>query len=207
MRNLQQLAGYPVPPPDSPNLKTVLEGIKTHLAKPTKQPSPMSLQILYEISEFVDQKNPFHMANYSAILTGFYLILCASNLVPTTCTNFNPHEQFTCWNVGLDKDGKLAMFVTEWSKTIQHCRKELWVPVMPAELSEVCLITMLKDYFKLVPALDTQPCFAYRDENGALCPLTYDQLNTQLEEWVTKKGQQGDNYTVHTLRRGDYTRL
>ena len=142
VQNLQQLAGYEVLPPSSPNLKLVMQGIKAYLAKPVKQAAPVTLGMLEEIALLVDFSNQFQLAAYFALLTGFYLILQSSNLVPVSTPKFNPREQFTRWHVGFDEDDELALLLIQWSKTIQHCRKELWVPVMAADNKKVCLICL-----------------------------------------------------------------
>ena len=192
-----------VPSPQSPNFKMVMQGIKAYLAKPTKQAAPMNMQLLQENAEIIDFENPYEMCNYSAILTGFYLILRSSNLVPTSTRTFNTNEQFTRWHVGIDGNEKIALFLIEWSKTIQHCRKELWVPVMKAKDSKVCLITILKRYFSMVPAEDQDLMFCFRNKDGELKALMYGQLSEQLKDWVKKTGREDDSkYTLHGLRWG-----
>ena len=57
IRNLQEMAGYPVSPPNSNNFKTIMNGIKAYLAKPTKQAAPMTLDMLGQIFQLVDQKS------------------------------------------------------------------------------------------------------------------------------------------------------
>ena len=202
IQHLQHLAGFPEVPPNSPNLKLIMQGLKAYLAKPTKQAEPITIDILSDISEIVDETNPFQVCAFSALLTGFYLVLRSSNLVPTSSNNFKGNEQFTRWHVGLDPDDKLALFVIEWSKTIQHCRKELWVPVMPSSDRGVCLIANLRRYFAIVPAHPTDPCFCFRNKTGQLKALTYDQLATQFKDWIKKIGLDQNVHTLHGIRRG-----
>ena len=90
---IQKLAGYPMTPASSPNLKLVMDGIKAHLAKPANQATPMTLQILFEVSQFMNFSNEFEHTVFAAVLTGFYLVLRSSNLVPCSTENFNPKEQ------------------------------------------------------------------------------------------------------------------
>ena len=201
IRNLHQLAGYKAPEANSPTLKLIMDGIKAYLAKPVRQAEPIGLPILKEISQFVNFKDGFQMCAYAASLTGFYLLLRSSNLVPTSTNKFNRYEQFTRWHVGIDEDDKLAVFLVEWSKTIQHCRKELWVPVVPGEEANVCLIQVLKSYFKLVPAEPTDPCFCYRNGKNVLKALTYEQLSEQLQDWIECTGRDPAPYSLHGLRR------
>ena len=203
VRNLQQLAGYESPELLSPNLKLIMSGIKAYLAKPVKEAVPMNIDILKDIATLVDQNNQFQMAAYTAILTGFYLILRCSNLVPTSTSTFNSFEQFSRWNAGIDKDGKLVIFIIEWSKTIQHCKKELCVLVVLAPEGSICLVKTLCKYFTLVPAKQNDPRFCYRNKHGVLNALTYKQLNMQLKDWVEATGRDPQGYTTHCLRRGE----
>ena len=202
VRNLQEMAGYQVVPPTSPNFKTIMQGLKTYLAKPTKQALPMTTEILVDISQLVKMDNQFELCAFAATLTGFYMVLRCSNLVPTSTSTFNPNEQFMRWHVGIDEDNKLAMFLIEWSKTIQHCQKEMWVPAMPSTDDSICLIKVMKRYLQLVPACDVDPCFCYRNKKGRLLALTYEQMTAQIKDWVTATGREGDLYTGHCLRRG-----
>ena len=176
-----------------------MDGTKAYLAKPTKQVVPMTLEILAEISGMVNRQDEYQMCVYAAMLTGFYLILRCSNLVPVSTNKFNPNKQFTQWHVGIDGQDKLVMFLIEWSKTVQHCKKEMWVPVMPSKDKRVCLIHNLRQYFGLVPVSDGSPCFCFHNKEGELKALTYDQLTSQIKEWIGKTGRDGQEYTGHTL--------
>ena len=200
VRTIQKLAGYNVPSNYSPNLKLVLNGIKTYLAKPVNQATPMTLPIMVEVWEVVDFHNEFESCVYACMLTGFYLLLRSSNMVPSSTSKFNPNEQLTRWHVGLEKD--LAIFIIEWSKNNQNYKRELTVPVRPAKDPRVCLITVLTNYFKQVPAEDEQPCFCFHNEDGHLKALTYDQLNETMKTLVSRTGRDGTIYTTHALRRG-----
>ena len=205
IRQLQHTAGYDTPAADSPNLRLILQGIKSYLAKPVRQATPITIDMLQQISTKVDFSNQYQVCGYSALLTGFYLILRSSNLVPSSTPNFNPAEQLTRWHVGLDKEDKLAMFLIEWSKTIQHSQREMWVPVMPAKDKDVCLITVLRRYFRLMPAKPTDPLFCYYNSKKQLKALTYDQLDTLLKDWMEEIGQDKQLFSLHGLRRGGTT--
>ena len=121
-------------------------------------------------------------------------------LLPTA--NFKGTEQLTRWHVGIDQDDKMALFIIEWSKTIQHCHKELWVPVMPSTDKSVCRISNLLRYFALVSAKPSDPCFCYRNHRCQLKALMYEQLGSQLKDWVKELGEDQNKYSLHGLRRG-----
>ena len=92
VRSLQELAGFPAPAPSSPNLKLVMNGIKNYLAKPVNQAVPMTIEILEQIADIVNYDNEFEFCAFAAMLTGFYLLLRSSSLVPVSSNKFDPHE-------------------------------------------------------------------------------------------------------------------
>ena len=202
VRTLQALAGYPVPPASSPNLKLVMKGLKAELARPTRQASPLSREILIEISAKVIWNSQFHVCCYSAILIGFYLCLRSSNLVPLSSAQFNPSEQLTRGQVSLDEDLELGMFDIEWSKTVQYREKDLWLAVRPASRPDICPLATLKKLFDMVPADDSALCFSYRNKSNVLKALTYGQLSEQLKKWVESMGRDPTRYMLHGMRRG-----
>ena len=147
VHSLQTLAGFWSPTLSSPNLKLVLDGIKAELAKPVNQATPMTLEILKEVALLVNYDNEFEHTVFAAMLTGFYLVVRSSNLVPTSTEQFNSHEQLTHWHVTLDKDLEFVLFLIEWSKNNQNYKRELWVPVKAAKDPSVCLVRVLNNYF------------------------------------------------------------
>ena len=140
VHTLQQLAGYPALPLSSPNLKLLMEGIKVALATPLRQAVPVTKELLLEIAQKIDWGNPYILCNYSAALTGFYMCLRKSNLVPVSTNQFDPVEQLTRGNVSIDPEGELMMVHIEWSKMNQHKKKDLWVLVSPVSDEKICPI-------------------------------------------------------------------
>ena len=200
VRSLQRLAGYTVPAANAPNLKLVMDSIKAYLAKPLQQATPITLQMLAEIADKIDYDNEFQHCLYACMLTGFYLVLRNSNLVPSSHKKFDAHEQLTRWHVGIEEG--MAIFIIEWSKNNQNYKRELIVPVKPAKDPRVCLIRVLKRYFEKVPAQDHKPCFCYHNAQGQLKALTYGQLNKYMKEIITATGRDGKRYSTHGIRRG-----
>ena len=175
MCSLQRLAGYPtLNPISAPNLKLIMDGIKAQLAKPINQVALMTLQILHEIYHIVNFNIEFEFCVYTAMLAGFYCVLCSSNLVPLSTEKFNPKEQLTRWHVGLDeKDLEVAIILIEWSKNNQNCKKELWVLPRRATDEKVCLVRTFKKYFEKVKVPECAPCFSYHNEQEVIKALMY----------------------------------
>ena len=202
VRTLHKIAGYQTPSTLAPNLNLIMDGIKAHLAKPVNQVTPMTEEILKNISGIVTYNNSFEFCVFSTMLTGFYLVLRSSNLVPLSSVQFNPKEQLSRWHVGIDEDLDLVLFCIEWSKNNQNYKRELWVPVKPAKDKRICLVRVLDRYFKAMPLQQDQPWFAYYNDKKQVCALNYAQLNEQIKEWVTKTGRNGKTFTTHCLHRG-----
>ena len=205
VRSLQQLAGFPAPAPTSPNLKLVMSGIRAELAKPTKQASPLNRQILIEMATKVNRQSGYDMGCYSSILTGFFLCLRSSNLVPVSTPQFSSKEQLTRGDVAIDEDLEIGMFDVQWSKTVQYRQRDMWLAVSPASRSDICPLANLKCYFELVPATDEDPCFCYFNAKNELKALTYAQVSAKLKEWVKATGRDESTYTLHGMRRGSTT--
>ena len=97
------------------------------------------------------------------------------------------------------------MVDVEWSKTIQHKERNLWLVLRPAFRLDICPLATLKRLFDMVPAADDDPCFCYRNPNNVLKALTYAQLSKQLKELVKAMGQKPQHYTLHGMRHGSTT--
>ena len=201
VKTLQQLAGYGTIP-TSPTFKMVMDGVKSKLAKEVKKASSLNITILAEIAEFVKFDNEYEHCAYVTILSGFYLTVRSSNLVPISTEKFNPKEQLTRWHVGFDEDLKVVTFCIEWSKNNQNKGKEVWIPISRSDQEKTCLVRSLHRYFKAVPLLSGDPCFSYHNSRGEVKALSYSQLNEQLKYWVSLTGRDGSTYTTHAMRRG-----
>ena len=205
VRSLQQLEGYAAPSASSPNLKLAISGIRTELAHPVKQSLPLNREIIIDIAQKVVWTNSFHLCCYSAILTGFYLCVRPSNLVPLSVKNFNTHEQLTRGNVSIDDDLQLGMFNIEWSKTVQFCERDQWLAVRPASRQDICPLATLMKLFHMVPADDHEPCFCFKNPKKVRKALTYAQLSEQYKKCIRATGRDDERYTLHGMRRGSTT--
>ena len=202
VRTLHKLAGFEVPEASSHNLKLMMKGVKAELSKPLKQSLPVTSQMLTDISVVVNLDNDYHLCNYTAMLTGFYMCLRKSNLVPISTPQFNQKEQLTRGKVSVDEEKEIAMVLIEWSKVMQHNENQLWVALHPAKNPKICPINMMHRMMKQIPAAEDDPCFCYRNKKNVLKALTYDQLLKQMREWITMTGRNAEWYSLHGLRRG-----
>ena len=134
VRSLHKIAGFPVPPVTSPNLKMVLDGLKHEMSRPVKQAAPLNREILMDISKKVVWSSAYNVCCFSATLVGFYLGLHSSNLVPVSTKKFSPQEQLTRGDVALDDDMEICMIDIQWSKTIRYQERQLWLTMSPASV-------------------------------------------------------------------------
>lgn len=172
VRKLHELGGYKVPGPQEPNIKHIMRALRQELAHPIKQAEPMTPVMLQAIYHQVDLKNKTEIVAYIALLVGFYLFLCKSNLVPDGKNSFNPQKQLT--RADLHIGNKTVLVVIKWSKTIQYQEKELLLPLLLAKDITICPIFWLKLMIKKVRATGSEPLFAIPCINGkGVEPLTY----------------------------------
>ena len=202
VRSLQQLAGYPAPALSNKNLKLFLDGLKDELTVIPKQAAPMNTEMLKRMAVKVDLSDEYELVSLFATTLGFALFMRSSNLVPSSLTQFNPHEQFTRDHVILDEETPMLLMNIEWSKTDPHKEKDLWVPVAPAADASICPIRLAALVLKVINAEYNQSLFSFHNKAGQLKCLTYNMLRNQIKKWVREIGMDPNKYTPHSLRRG-----
>ena len=86
VRTIQALKGMSVPDMNDICIKLELRGIKNLSPHMVRQANCITPQILIKIATVVEFKDDKEMVCFVALLTGFYLLLRKSNLVPETMT-------------------------------------------------------------------------------------------------------------------------
>lgn len=195
VRRLHELAGYEAPGAQEPNMKLMMCALKLELAHPIKQAEPVTPELL--------RADHTRMVCFTALLVGFYLFLCKSNLVPDGEKKFDPQKQLTRADVQIG--GTMALVVIRWSKTIQYREKELLLPLMLVEDVRICPVFWLRLMMHKIRAGDQEPLFSIpMGCVGVVKPLTYDCLGTQLKHWVGMMQMPNDRYTLHGLQKGGH---
>ena len=182
-----------------------MSGICRELAAPTKQAEVLNKEIIVQVASQVKWQNSFQVCCYSAVLTGFYLCIRVSNLVPTSHPQFDPTEQLTRGKVSIDENLILGIFDIEWTKTIQFRQRNVWLAVRPASRPDICPLATLTKLFEMVPAHDDMPCFCFKNRKNVVKTLTYKQLSEQLKIWIAATGRDQARYTLHGMHRGSTT--
>lgn len=142
VRKLHQLAGFPVPGTNDPNLSHMLRAIKFELAHPIKRAVPMTPDLLRDIYRQIDLGSLEDVVCYIALLLGFFMFLRKSNLVPDTKLNFNSEEQLIRKDVRIGPN--MVVVQIRWTKTMQYRDKQLWLPLIPVKDKTICPVFWIK---------------------------------------------------------------
>ena len=181
VRSLHEMFGFPPPPAEYYMYKLTVNGLRREKGHVVRQAFPVSPDILAAISGMVDVDNAVQMAAWLAILCGFYLTFWKSNLVPDTCTGFDPQHQLTRRNLVCMRDCYVAHVY--WSKTIQFHDRCLEIPMLPNPDRRLCPVFWLDHYLSRVPANPLDPAVAIRRGDSQMDALSYPQLTLWLKTW------------------------
>lgn len=169
------------------------------MARPTKQATPLTPALLKRLRALINDRNKEDVVIFTLCLVGFYLFLRASNLVPSSRTEFNPNKQFTRQDFRIKGDAIVVDI--KWSKTVQHMQKLLQVPLLPVADPDICPVTWVHKMMTLVPAGPLDPAFCLRVK-GEMLPISYSQLYDQLQKWSARLNLRPWALTPHAMRRG-----
>lgn len=197
VKKLHLYAG--VPPPDLKefHLQLTLKGLERELKHRVLQAKRMTPKLLLKIKSCLDPKNITHSAFWTILLTGFFLLLRKSNLVPDSKESFDAKKQLKRKQVSINK--KWVRVVITWSKTIQFNQKKLNLKMFRIPNSPLCPVSAFEKYFELMPGLPEDPCFMCKDG----IPFTYNQLQYYIKKFVKKVGvKKWYRYSAHSLRHG-----
>ena len=83
--------------------------LESHIAQ------PLSLAMLNKMVHHVDFDHPIQVAAWEAIVIGFHLLLCKSNLVPYSVAEFKAAQQLQCCDIHFHRG--MVLVNIKWSKT------------------------------------------------------------------------------------------
>lgn len=86
------------------------------------------------------------------------------------------------------------------SKTNRYKNRVFEIPILPVDNSWFCVVSLLKEHFRLFPAHPSSPLFRKRTTTGST-PLQYRELLSFLKSAVTWIGLNPANVGLHSLRR------
>ena len=82
VRTCLALLGLEIPDVNDRQMKMFMTGLKRIMPHAVKQAEPVTPELLVRMSKGVNYKDQVEMVAWTALLLGFYMFLCKSNLVP-----------------------------------------------------------------------------------------------------------------------------
>ena len=159
---------------------------------------PLSLAILNKMAHHVDFDHSIQVAAWVAIVIGFHLLLCKSNLVPNSVAEFKTAQQLQCHDIHFHHG--MALVNIKWSKT-RWIGNRVIMPLLKSK-SPACPVSALKKLFLLVPASPSDPLFTFHRtkayNQSRLSVLTYSSLMLYLRYWLEWAGYKPYRYSCHS---------
>ena len=151
---------------------------------------------------YVDFDHSIQVAAWVAIVLGFHLLLCKSNLVPNSVAEFKAAQQLQCCDIHFHCG--MALVNIKWSKT-RWIGNRVMMPLLKGK-GPACPVAALKKLFLLVPASPSDPLFAFcrtkAYSQSCLSILTYSSLMLYLRcclEWASYEPYR---YSCHLSEEG-----
>ena len=197
IRILHKLAEMPCPDSAQIHFTMMMNGFKRMETRPVKQADPVDHEILLRLFTKVNLAKELEAVAWTAVLTGFNLVLRVSNLGPVSRKKFDPLKHPVRGDFQI-KDGYPALGI-RWSKTNQYRNRINWAPIMAVKHREINPNWWIQRMIQLIPAQDSEPLFLVREGNNRF-PLTSSQIRRLLKEWCIACTI--EPRTPHALRRG-----
>ena len=93
------------------------------------------------------------------------------------------------------------MITIKWSKTIQFGERHLIIPIVAIPGSSLCPVKAYLNMVKLVPAVNDAPAYSIFKHRKVI-PVTYRQFQTFLKKMIKLIGENPDEFSTHSFRRG-----
>ena len=200
MRTMLALVGNIVPDAKDKQMQMFTTGLKHVLNHVVQQAAPVTPQLLLRMSKVINYKDKIEVIAWTAMLLGFYMFLCKSNLVLEAMDKFKPLHQFRRADVNLLGLNKAMMFEVRWSKTLQFRQKVLRFPVLPAENKAICPVFWTYRMIQDNPGQPQDPLLLI-DTPAAKLSLSANQLIYRIRKWLKLLGEPDQEYSLHSLRR------
>ena len=178
-----------------------IAGIQRNKHHHVHRAEPMTIELLMQIEQVVDVSQDKELAVWCSMLTGFFLVLRKSNLVPLKRVHDTVHN-ISRQDVKYS-EGIMVIFI-RWSKTNQLGQKIRPAPIVADNNNPICLVRWILHLVERVPAPPSCNLFSYRKGNDIL-PITYRDLMVTMRRWLDIVGQNSKKFSSHSLRRGATT--
>ena len=196
LKYLHEAHGFQFPSNDF-NLDTTLQGLKRRLAKTPFFVMPITPQILLQMYEHLDMSKPNDLALWCSFLVAFYGLFRKANVVPESGP-VDPSQTLTRNHIILDRRNKVVYIHVTFSKTIQFCQRDLFIPVPSNTNPALDLYRHMELLLDSVPAAGTAPAFSFSSSRF----ISYKLFTNRLKDLLTRSGLSPHMYSGHSFRRG-----
>ena len=150
----------------------------------------------------IEFDHPIKVVAWAAIVIGFHLLLCKSNLVPNSAAEFKAAQQLQWCNIHFHWG--MVLVNIKWSKT-RRIGNRMTMSLLKGK-GLACPVAALKKLFLSVSASPSDPLFTFHRtktySQSRLSILTYSSLMLYLRHWLEQVGYQPFVYSCHSLQRG-----
>ena len=197
IRLLHLEASLPNPMQDNWYIRTTLTGIERMHGVPVKRRTPVTPQLLMDMSRLLNLSVLYDGMFWAASLLMFYGLLRKSNLFPNDKKGFDGKKQFMRSDFATKADGSIIVNV-KYSKTNQFQKRPFELSLLPFNhlLSPGAAVNHAFRVCRLPP---DAPAFV-SCELGT--PMTGSNFNTTLKQLVKRMGLDPSTYSSHSFRRG-----
>lgn len=201
IRILHLESGYKNPLDENWEAKQVQKGIARSIGSPTKQKTPITVQILLDMHKALTS-SPFDRAFWSACLLAFFGFLRRSTLLPMS--------KVLVANKYISRGDVTQVCLSSFllsikaSKTIQFGQKILTLPYVSCQVSEICPVRAILTHLgtSVLPA--STPLFNYV-ENGSEVFMTNSNFVKKLKNVLKTTQHDESQISCHSFRRGGAT--
>ena len=196
VKYLHEAYNYSFPSNDF-NLDTTMQGLKRRLAKTPFFVMPITPHILKQMFSLLDLSKLSNLALWCSYLVAFYGLFRKANVVPESSPP-DPRQTLTRSNIHLDRVSRIVYIHVTFSKTIQFCQRDLFIPIPSNEDPALDLFRHMERLMDTVSAPSSAPAFSY----SATSFITYKMFTECLKSLLSKAGLAPNLYSGHSFRRG-----
>ena len=196
VKYLHEAYSYSFPANDF-NIDTTLQGLKRRLAKTPFFVMPITPEILRKMFSHLDLAKPCDLALWCSYLVAFYGLFRKANVVPEASPP-DPRQTMTRSSIHLDRKNRVVYIHVTFSKTIQFCQRDLYIPIPSNQDPALDLFRHLERLMDTVAAPESAPAFSYSSNSF----VTYKTFTERLKILLTKAGLSLNLYSGHSFRRG-----
>ena len=184
------------------NLDTTMQGLKRRLAKTPFFVMPITPRVLKLMYEQLDMSKPRDLALWCSYLVAFFGLFRKANVVPEAGP-IDPKKTLSRNHIMLDRVNRIVYIHVTFSKTIQFCQRDLFIPIPSNSDPALDLFRHMERLMDSVNVPPTAPAFSYTSTSF----VTYRQFTERLKDVLSRAGLSPNLYSGHSFRRGGATYL